>query len=117
MPELKQKLPVSAPGSLTRTSLTLRNDLTQEEGAKLLTWVANLDHSRTWWLGDLWAYGDRRELDKAWSYGARKALVESEDWTGPTFQTCANAASVCKAFESSRRREALHSVTTPNLPI
>ena len=37
----------------------------------------------------------------------RKAIVEAEDWEGPDFQTCMNAASVCRAFETSRRREVL----------
>jgi hypothetical protein len=45
-------------------------------------------------------YGNHR-------YGDRKALGESEDWEGPAFGACANAASVCRAFESSRRREVL----------
>jgi hypothetical protein len=36
--------------------------------------------------------------------GERKAIVEAEDWQGPRFQTCMNAA-VVKAFpEISRRR-------------
>jgi hypothetical protein len=51
-----------------------------------------------WWLGDWWAFGEH-------GYGDRKALVESEEWEGPAFQTCANAAFVCDKFETSRRRE------------
>jgi hypothetical protein len=31
-------------------------------------------------------------------YGQRKAIVEAEDWEGPDFKTCANAAVVCRAF-------------------
>jgi hypothetical protein len=34
-------------------------------------------------------------------------MLEAEDWDGPAYQTCANAASVCKAIETSRRREVL----------
>ena len=56
--------------------------------------------STLWCFGDWWAYGEHR-------YGDRKALVESEDWFGPTFQTCADAAWVCQKFETSRRREVL----------
>jgi hypothetical protein len=33
--------------------------------------------------------------------------VESEDWTGPAFQTCVKAASTCRAFERSLRRDLL----------
>jgi hypothetical protein len=40
-------------------------------------------------------------------YGERKAIVEAEDWEGPDFKTCANAASICRSFECSRRREHL----------
>ena len=32
---------------------------------------------------------------------------EVEDWEGPAFQTCMNAAIVANAFETSRRREVL----------
>src|SRR5208282_1104067 len=35
------------------------------------------------------------------------ALIEAEDWEGPAYQTCADAALVCRKFESSRRREDL----------
>jgi hypothetical protein len=51
-----------------------------------------------WWVGDWWAYGKHR-------YGEREAAVEAEEWEGPRFQTCMNAALVCRAFETSRRRE------------
>jgi len=37
-----------------------------------------------------------------------KAIVEAQDWDGPDFKTCANAASVARAFETSRRREVLN---------
>ena len=40
-------------------------------------------------------------------YRDRKALVESENWPGPSFENCANAASVCWAFETSSRHELL----------
>ena len=53
-----------------------------------------------WWVGDYWIYGEK-------NYGDRKAIVDDPNWQGPSFQTCANAASVCRAFETSRRREVL----------
>jgi hypothetical protein len=40
-------------------------------------------------------------------YGERKALVESEEWSGPEFQTCKNIASVCRAFPTTSRRQYL----------
>jgi hypothetical protein len=46
------------------------------------------------------AFGEHR-------YGERKALVESDDWQGPIFQTCMDAANTCRAFETYRRREVL----------
>jgi hypothetical protein len=38
---------------------------------------------------------------------ATTAAVEAEDWEGPAFQAGMNAAVVCRAFETSRRREVL----------
>jgi hypothetical protein len=34
-------------------------------------------------------------------------MTDSPDWKGPAFGACMNAASVCRAFETSRRREVL----------
>src|SRR5262249_55648987 len=59
-----------------------------------------LENCVSWWIGDWWAFGEHR-------YGSRKALVEADNWRGPAYQTCANAASVCRSFEPSRRREVL----------
>src|SRR4029077_1228022 len=39
--------------------------------------------------------------------GARREITEDPGWQGPAYQTCANAAAVCRAFEVSRRRETL----------
>jgi N6-adenosine-specific RNA methylase IME4 len=62
--------------------------------------LGRIERAVMWWIGDWWAYGEHR-------YGDRKAIVEAPDWTGPSYQTCANAANVCRAFETSRRREVL----------
>jgi hypothetical protein len=32
-------------------------------------------------------------------------LVESDDWDGPSFQTCKNSAWICESFEKSRHRD------------
>jgi hypothetical protein len=53
-----------------------------------------------WAIGDWWAFGEHR-------YGERAAIVKSEEWEGPAFQTCMNAAWVCRRFETSSREEVL----------
>jgi hypothetical protein len=62
--------------------------------------LARIGAGLMWWVGDYWIYGEK-------NYGDRKAIVDDPNWQGPSFQTCANAASVCRAFETSRRREVL----------
>jgi hypothetical protein len=52
-----------------------------------------------WHIGDWWAFGDHR-------YGQR-AKAAAEGLFGREFQTIANAASVARAFQTSRRREVL----------
>jgi len=62
--------------------------------------LAKAQSATGWWIGDWWSFGEHR-------YGDRKALVEGDDWQGPSFQTCMNTAAVATAFETSRRREVL----------
>jgi hypothetical protein len=50
-----------------------------------------------WWLGDWWAFGEAH-------WGERKAIVAAEDWEGPAYESCRQAAWVCRAFETVRRR-------------
>jgi hypothetical protein len=52
-----------------------------------------------WYIGDWWAAGQHK-------YGAR-AKAAAEGIFGKEFQTLANIASVCRSFETSRRREVL----------
>lgn len=64
-----------------------------------------------WHIGDWWAFGDHR-------YGARAAAA-AEGIFGRSFGSLANAASVCRSFETSRRREVLtwaHHVEVAALP-
>ena len=81
----------------------------REIGAQLRRARARL----AWLIGDWWAYGEHKD-------GDRKALVESEDWDGPQFQTCMNTAAICRAFsDTSRRRENLsfkHHAEVASLP-
>jgi hypothetical protein len=52
-----------------------------------------------WWIGDWWAAGSHR-------YGERAAAA-AEGIFGKEFQTLRNTASVCRSFETSRRRDTL----------
>lgn len=89
------------PGTRTRISLSLPDDLSQDDWLACGLQLAEMESGVQWWIGDWWAFGEYR-------YGERKALVESEDWHGPSFQACMDAAFVCRAFtETSRRREVL----------
>jgi hypothetical protein len=84
----------------TATGLELPADLTEAEWLAAGQALTALHGSWQWALGDWWAYGEH-------AYGDRKALVESDDWTGPEYQTCKNIAAVCRCFERSRRRDRL----------
>lgn len=81
-------------------SLSFTSDTTEDEWLQVAQMLSKAEQSLMWWIGDWWRFGNEQ-------YGCRKALVESDDWDGPTYETCMNAASVCKKFETSRRREAL----------
>ncbi len=62
--------------------------------------LGKLERSVSWWLGDWWAFGEKR-------YGERKAIVEDEGWDGPDYGACRNAGSIAGGFELSRRRDSL----------
>jgi hypothetical protein len=87
-------------GKLTGVSMELPASTTQAQWQKLGIALARLDDAKQWWIGDWWAHAEHK-------YGERKAIVENKDWQGPAYGTCANAATVCRAFEPSRRREVL----------
>jgi len=73
----------------------------EEDWLAALHQISEQHNRHQWQLGDLWAYGDR-------TYGNRKALTEAPDWRGPSFQTCAHAATTARAFkETCRRRQVL----------
>jgi hypothetical protein len=86
--------------SMTRAGMKLPKDLSlgqwTEIGQKLIAATVSIQ----WWWGDWWAYGGH-------AYGERRALVDDESWEGPNFQRLADMASVCRKFETSRRRELL----------
>jgi hypothetical protein len=93
-------LPSSKHITRTATALEISEDLSGPEWVEIGRELARVERSMMWYIGDWWEAGDRY-------YGDLIALVNSDDWDGPAYQTCANAASVCRAFEFFRRRENL----------
>jgi hypothetical protein len=82
---------------VTPTGLQMSADLAEEHWIEIGQALGRVTSASMWWIGDWWAFGEHR-------YGERKAIVEAEDWDGPAFQTCVNAANVCRKIESNRRR-------------
>lgn len=83
----------------TSLSLALPKDLAFEQWQEIGRELCAREKVLNWWIGDWWAFGQHR-------YGER-AKVAAEGIFGKEFQTLANAGSICRSFESSRRREAL----------
>jgi hypothetical protein len=84
-------------GQLTKVSLELPVTTTEKQWQEIGLQLGRLESSSLWWIGDWWAFGEH-------AYGERKALVESEDWAGPAFETCSAAGKVSRAFKNGRRR-------------
>jgi hypothetical protein len=80
--------------------LGLPADLDHARWCEIGANLAQLEHAVAWWVGDRWAFGEHR-------HGARREITGDAGWRGPAYQTCANAAAICRAFEISRRREIL----------
>jgi hypothetical protein len=83
----------------TGTSLSLPETMTFEQWEAIGAELANRARKLNWWIGDWWAAGHHR-------YGERARLA-ARGLFGKEFKTLANIASVCRAFEPSRRREYL----------
>jgi hypothetical protein len=83
----------------TSTSLSLPETLTFEQWQAVGAELASRAQKLNWWIGDWWAAGHHR-------YGERARLA-ARGLFGKEFKTLANIASVCRAFEPSRRREHL----------
>jgi len=83
---------------LTPTGYELPADLSAEQWLDVGAALGRVRGSVMWWVGDWWAYGEHK-------YGERAAIVQDENWVGPAYQTCKNAATICRAFEKSRRRD------------
>lgn len=80
-------------------SLTLPEGLAFERWQDIGRELAAREKVLNWWIGDWWAFGEHR-------YGDR-AKVAAEGVFGLGYGALANAASVCRAVETSRRREHL----------
>ena len=81
-------------------SLTFPAQLTEKDWQEVGQALGRAGGTLQWWIGDWWAYSEHR-------YGDRKATVEGDAWSGPSFQACMDCAAVARAFETSRRREVL----------
>jgi hypothetical protein len=90
---------VALPRRATVVSLELPENLTEAEWLELLgRRLHRIERSVLWWVGDWWAFGERK-------YAERKRLVDSADWDGPSFETCMDAAWVARQFQTSDRSE------------
>ncbi|HSR77784.1 MAG TPA: MT-A70 family methyltransferase [Xanthobacteraceae bacterium] len=87
-------------GEISRTGWELPADLTFEEWQTDGELLGKIEHAVSWWIGDWWIYAEHR-------YGERKAIVEREDWEGPSFDNCAHCGMVARKFETWRRRQVL----------
>lgn len=86
--------------TLTPTSYELPADLSADEWLDAGRALGRVRATTMWWIGDWWAYGEH-------AYGDRAGAVKADDWEGPPFQTCMDAAWVCRRFETSSRDEVL----------
>jgi hypothetical protein len=96
----RELIPLPTIGQLSKTEWSLPDKITEPQWIEAGKALARIDGTIMWWVGDWWAFGEHK-------YGDRRAVVEAEDWEGPAFQTCRNAAAVCRGFETSRRRDVL----------
>lgn len=94
------------PKSLLKAQVVQPVDSWKAEGHRI--WLAV--NRSAWDLGDWWAYGEDQ------GYGERKTVAEA---IGFQMQTCMNAGTVARSFETYRRREVLsfaHHAEVASLP-
>ena len=80
-------------------SLSLPKDMPLNEWVALGRRLCSGSKVINWWIGDWWAFGDH-------AYGER-AKAAAEGVFGKEFESLRNIGSVSRAFETSRRRDAL----------
>jgi hypothetical protein len=89
---------ISGHAEASPTGLSIGSDLSYAEWESIGFDLAKVGKAMQWWIGDWVNYGGKR-------YGETyKAAIEA---TGMSYGTVTTFASVCKAFESSRRKEHL----------
>jgi hypothetical protein len=100
--QMQLELQMPHAGTLTPTAFDINPNLSHADWVRAGEILMQAKGTVAWWIGDWWKNGTH-------GHGARKEMCSAPDWRGPTYESCANAASVCKAFEnSSRRRELLN---------
>jgi hypothetical protein len=82
--------------NLSKTAWTPQGDLSQNDWQEFGEALGKLKSSSQWWIGDWWAYGEHR-------YGDIKKIIESDDWEGLKYGTCAEYAMVARKFETLSR--------------
>ncbi len=88
----------------SRVGLDIPDGLPLSDWATIGDALSQAEQSVMWWIGDWWAYGERQ------GYGERSRVLEELRTRGhnpPPFKICANAGTVSRRFEGSRRRELL----------
>jgi hypothetical protein len=85
---------------LSEVGLQLPEQLSFEQWQSVGRELGRFQRASSWWIGDWWAFGEHK-------WGERKAIVEREEWTGPSYQTCRHAGSIAGKFEVCRRRHNL----------
>lgn len=89
--------PVIPGVEVTNVSLRLPEGLPIEQWLEIGAILAEFERRNMWFIGDWWAFGDHQ-------YGDRTYHVNSAEWQGPAWGTCANAAAVCRKFAETSRR-------------
>jgi hypothetical protein len=87
---------LALPGTATKTALQLPAGMSFEEWQQVGEQLQHAQRAVMWWLGDWWAFGERR-------YGEEASQASDL----PSAKTLSNAASVCMRINPSRRRESL----------
>lgn len=99
---------------LTEISLELPKKLSTKQWEDIGRSLGKIQQCTQWWIGDWWAFGEHE-------YGDRKELVETEEWDGPSFDTCQRAGQIARVFEDKTRRQRLlsfeHHKEVQSLPI
>lgn len=102
---------IEAVGPMNSLGMDLPQEQSFEEWYATGQSLARGQKALNWWIGDWWAAGSHR-------YGQRAAAA-AQGLFGVEFGALSNMASVCRSFETSRRREVLtfsHHAEVASLP-